>query len=254
MSWIAVAIVGGSVVSGMLGADAATSAADTQAGAARDATAAQRAMFDKTEANVAPWLEAGQSSLKDLMAGIQPGGQFDQTPYAPFTMDKFHSDPGYQFQLQEGQNALENKWSKTGGPNSNNMKGLIQFSQGLANTDYQQALNNYITQFQLGNQTKQQEFANIAGISAGGLGAALQEGQIGTNVGQSIGSNIIGAGNASAAGMVGAANAWTGAASNGYNQYLQQQYLQALNPGGGLGYDPNAYMGSLQAQAALPGA
>lgn len=253
MSWIAVAIVGGNLISGMMGADASQSAAQTQANAADNATATELGMFNQTQANVAPWLDAGQASLKDLMAGIQPGGQYAQTPYTPFTMDQFHSDPGYQFQLQQGENAITNQMSKSGGANSNNMKGLMSFSQGLANTDYQQALNNYIQQFQLGNSSKQQQFSNVSGISAEGLGAGLKQGQIGAQVGQDVGSNIIGAGNATAAGKVGSVNAMTGAGSSAYNQWLQQQYMQAMNPGGGSGYDPNAYMASLNAQAAMPG-
>ena len=228
MSWIAVAVVGSSLISGF----GAQSAADTQASAANNATDAQLGMFNQTQANAAPWLTAGQSSLKDLVAGIQPGGQFAMTPYTPFTMDQFHQDPGYQFQLQQGTNALTNAMSKSGGANSNNLKGLINFSQGLASTDYQQALNNYIQQFQLGNQTKQQAYNNTAGISATGLSSALGQGQISANVGQNVGSNIIGAGNAQAAGTVGVANALTGGISSGYNQWLQQQYLNKGNFGG----------------------
>lgn len=230
MSWIAAAIVGGNIVSGLIGGSAAESAASTQAGAAQDATAAQLGMFNQTQTNVAPWLEAGQASLKDLVAGVKPGGQFAVTPYTSFTMDQFRSDPGYQFQLQQGQNALINAMSKTGGPNSNNLKGLVSFSQGLANTDYQQALQNYIQQFVLANQARTQGYNQVAGISAEGLGAGLKQGQIATQVGQDIGSNIIGAGNARAAGTVGVANALTGAGSSAYNQYLQQQYLQAMQP------------------------
>lgn len=226
MSWIAAAVIGGSLIS----AYGSKSAADTQAGAASNATAAQLGMYNTTAANVAPWLQAGQASLKDLTAGVQPGGQFYQTPYTPFTMDQFHQDPGYQFQLAQGQNALENQMSKTGGANSNNLKGLINYTQGLASTDYQTALNNYIQQFLLGNQAKQQQFSNVAGIAAGGLSAGLQQGLISADVGKSIGSNIIGAGNAQAAGTVGVANALTGGISSGYNQWLQQQYLNQGGP------------------------
>jgi hypothetical protein len=138
--------------------------------------------------------------------------------------------------------------------NSGNMKGLIGYSQGLANTEYQQALNNYITQFSLGNQTKQQQFQNLSSISGTGESAAVGQGQTSAVVGGQIGSNIIGAGNAQAAGTVGVANALTGAGSSAYNQYLQQQYLQAMNPTSSMGYDPNAYMAQLNAHASAPGA
>lgn len=228
MSWVAAAVIGSSLISGVMGSNAAEDAANTQANAANQASAQQLQMFNTTQQNVAPWLQAGQSSLARLTAGTQPGGEFSQTPYTPFTTQQFQQDPGYQFQLDQGTNAITNASSINGGMNSNNIKGLIGYSQGLANTDYQQALNNYIQQFQLGNQTKQQNFSNTAGISAGGLSAGLGQGQISANVGQSVGGNIIGAGNAQAAGTVGAANAITGAGSQAYNQYLQQQYLQAF--------------------------
>lgn len=229
MTWVAAAIIGGSVVSGYMGSEASQGAADTQAQSAREATAAQQAMFNQTQQNVAPWLQAGQGALSQLVSGTQPGGALMPTQYTPFTMDQFRSSPGYQFQMQQGQNALTNAASLSGGMNSNNLKGLLGYSQGLAGQDFQTQLNNYMQQFQLGNQGRQQEFANLSTLSQGGLGAGLQQGQIGANVGQSIGGNIIGAGNARAAGQIGSANALGQGISGAYNQYLQQQFMNPSN-------------------------
>jgi hypothetical protein len=81
-----------------------------------------------------------------------------QNPYTgPGAWDasKFQSDPGYQFQLQQGLDALTNRASIAGGMNSNNMKGLIGYAQQLANTDYQQAFQNYQTEAQRGLQEYQ---------------------------------------------------------------------------------------------------
>ena len=223
MSWIYAAVgIGGALI----GAVGSNSAANTQADAANAATATQKAMFDQTQQNVAPWLQAGQGALAQQIAGTQPGGELNQQIYQPPTMQQLQQDPGYQFQLQQGTNALENASSLSGGMNSNNLKGLLGFTQGLANTDYQTMLNNYMTQFQLGNQTRQSQFNNLGAISSGGMGAGLGVGQVSANVGQNIGQNIIGAGNVQAAGTVGVANALTGGASSAYNNYLQQQYLQ----------------------------
>jgi hypothetical protein len=201
------------------------------------AIAEQKAQFQQTTANVAPYLTAGTSSLQDLVTGTQPGGGLNQQAYTPFTTAQFQQDPGYQFQLQQGQNALTNQESVTGGPNSNNMKSLVGYTQGLANTDYQTALGNYIQQFQVGNQATQQQYTNVSNQAAQGLSAGLQQGQIGIDTAQSVGSNLVGAGNVLAAGTVGSANAITGAASTGYNQYLQQQYLAQNNNASGV--DPN---------------
>ena len=215
-------------------------------------------------------------------SGVQTNmGQVN--PYQNFSMQQFQQDPGYQFQLSQMQNQMQNASSLTGGANSNNMKGLMGATQGLANQDYQQALNNYMSQYQLGNQTTlqnanlmamgnqaigqqwqgqqagnaaigqqaqleqmgnqgiqlnnqnlQQQFANLEAMSNTGISAGLQQGQISQGVGASIGNNIIGAGNASAAGQVGIANAVTGSASSGYNSYIQSQYLNALTGNNGV--------------------
>jgi hypothetical protein len=48
------------------------------------------------------------------------------------------------------------------------------------------------------------------------------------NFGQQIGSNIIGAGNAMAAGQIGSANAFSQGVGQGLNFYQGQQYLNKL--------------------------
>ena len=257
MSWIAVAIVGGNLVSGLIGGSAAESAASTQAGAANNATAAELAMYNTTAANVAPWLTAGQGSLQQLVAGTQPGGALMPSSYTPYGMTQFQASPEYQtMQMQDTAaiNASQNASSISGGGNSNNLKGLLNWTQGNATSQYTTALNNYMNQFLQGNQAKANQFSTLNTLSQTGLGAGLQQGQIGATVAGQVGSNTIGAGNATAAGTVGAANAITGAGSSAYNQYLQQQYLTALTgQSSGLGYDPNAYMAQLNAQAAAGG-
>ncbi len=224
MTWAAVVGAGVSLVGGALGSSASKQAAGQEASAASESALEQQNMYNDTVRNVNPWLRAGGQSLDMLMAGVA-GGSLNPTPYTPFTMAQFQEDPGYQFQLSQGQNALTNASSLSGGSNSNNLKGLINYTQGAANSDYQTALTNYINQYQLGNQAKQQTFSNLSSISQGGMGAALQQGQIGTSAGANIGTSLMNAGAAQAAGTVGAANAWGNAATSGYNAYLQSQYM-----------------------------
>jgi len=232
MSWIATAIVGGALISGL----SSKSAADTQASAANNATQAQLGMYNQTAANVAPWLTAGQGALSQLVAGTQPGGGLMPSSYTPYGLPQFQASPEYQnmqMQDQAAINASLNASSKTGGMNSNNLKGLIGWTQGNATSQYATGLNDYINQFLQGNQAKANQFNTLNTLSQSGQGAALQQGQISANVGQNVGSNIIGAGNAQAAGIVGVGNALTGGISTGYNQWLQQQYL---NQNGGNAY------------------
>src|SRR5689334_13263205 len=90
------AIIGGSVVSGLLGADAARDAASTQAGAARNASAVSRqTALDQISAQAyatAPGRNVGTQALYQLasMLGIDPrtafpGGQIGpgESPAAP---------------------------------------------------------------------------------------------------------------------------------------------------------------------------
>jgi hypothetical protein len=235
MSWISVAVgIGGALIGGI----ASNNAANTQADAANNATQAQLSMFNQTQQNLQPYMQAGQTSLADLMAGLN-SGQFQQKAYTPFTSQQFQQDPGYQFQLQQGQNSLTNAASMSGGMNSNNLKGLMGYSQGLANQDYQTALQNYMQQYQLGNQATQQNFSNLAGLAGMGQNAAAGLGGISQNVGASIGSNMIGAGNAQAAGQVGVGNALSNGIGSAYNNYLQNQYMGSMATGNS--YSPSIY-------------
>ena len=234
MSWVGTAIVGSALIGGI----SSNSAANTQASAANNATAAQLGMYNQTAANVAPWLTAGQGALSQLVAGTQPGGGLMPSSYTPYGLPQFQASPEYQNMQMQDQNAINaslNASSKTGGMNSNNLKGLIGWTQGNATSQYATGLNDYITQFLQGNQAKANQFNTLNTLSQGGQGAALQQGTISANVGQNVGSNIIGAGNAQAAGTVGVGNAITGGISSAYNQWLQQQYLN----GSGANYGGN---------------
>jgi hypothetical protein len=75
MTWGLVAVVGNTLVSGLIGSHAANNAAQTQAQSATDATKFQQGMFDTTQANLAPYMGAGANSIPILMKllGITPG-------------------------------------------------------------------------------------------------------------------------------------------------------------------------------------
>lgn len=66
MSWVAAAVGGASLLSGMLGANAASHAADLQAGAANNATTLQKQMFDTQNAQQAPYRSSGYGALNKI--------------------------------------------------------------------------------------------------------------------------------------------------------------------------------------------
>lgn len=155
-----------------------------------------------------------------------------------FSPSGFENSPAYQFLLSQGNQAINNAASASGGVNGNTLAALSQYDTGVANTYYNTYLNDYLNTYgniynaYTGNQ--QQTYNMLSGLSGSGQNAAANLGGLSATVGSNIGSNIIGAGNAQAAGTVGAANAVSGTVNNLSNigsNYLLMNAL--LNSGTG---------------------
>ena len=224
---IAAVTVGSSV----MGSRAAKSAAGTQAAAADRATDAQERMFERQVELQEPFREAGlagQNRLLELLGlGKDKKAQgFGKYASAEFSPANFlaNQDPGYAFRMSEGMKGLERSAAARGGLLSGSaLKGIQRFGQDLASQEYQNAYN----RFQTSRTNTLNPFASLAGVaqsSANTLGTAA--GQLG---GQ-IGSNIIGAGNAAAAGQIGSANAIASGLGQGVNFYQNQQFMNRLFP------------------------
>lgn len=219
MTWVAAAIAGSAIVGGI----ASSNAARTQARAADRATEAQERMFNRQVELQEPFRQAGVNALPDLIAASR---------YTPFSLEEFQKDPGYQFRLKEGMRALENRAGAEGTRISGNqLRGLVRYNQELAAQDWMNSFNRY----QAERAARLNPLQSLTGM--GQTTAANIAGQAG-QLGQNIGANIIGAGNARASGYMGVANALTG----GLGQYLNYTQNQALmnrlfptSAGGGVG-------------------
>lgn len=233
-------LAGAGLLSAGIGAAGASSAANTEANAANNSTAAQLKMYNDTVAREQPFVTAGTTALSGLEAGvgINNGSWTGYGPLnKPFSLSDFQQSPGYNFQLQQGENAVLNNASATGGiGGGNTLKALTTFGQGVANQDYWNAYNAYTAQ-------QNQTFGQLQTLAGSGQNAAANLGALGTQVGSSVGNNIIGAGNASAAGTVGITNALTGGIGGIGQNYLLAQLLQG--GGGGLGVDNGSLAGIL---------
>jgi hypothetical protein len=152
MAWIATAIAAaGTIYSAVSGADASRRATNTQADAARNAAEQQRQQFEQSRADLTPWRQGGGQGLDALLKYLGIGGQGGYDPNAPgvrpFGTQDFQTDPGYQFRLKEGQNALLNQASRLGGfGGGNTTKALIDYNQNAASGEYQNAFNRYRAQ------------------------------------------------------------------------------------------------------------
>jgi hypothetical protein len=242
---VAAAIIGGAVVGAGASMISSSKAAGAQEDAANKADQTQQQMYDQTRADNMPWHDAGVTALNQLSAGTAPGGEFMHT----FTKNDFQQDPGYQFRLQQGQEALDNSAASRGGLLSGaQLRATADYNQNFASNEYSNAYNRF-------NNDESLKFNRLSGVAGTGQTANNLIDQTGTSAANQISSNQVGAGNARASGYMGAANALTGAISQGWNTYNQTNALNSLsqarlygsanNWGGGYNADgsfsPNTY-------------
>lgn len=218
----------------------ATNSANAVAQQSKDAELAlQEKMFNKNIELQQPAIDAGNTARNRLMQmlGLSTGGDDNGSLMRDFSMADFQADPGYEFRMAQGQQALERSAAARGGLLSGAaLKDTARFSQGLASQEYQAAFDRFNT-----NRTnKMNPLLSLAGsaqTASGALGAAGQNyaNAAGNALGQyaaTAGQNITGSGNARASGYVGAANAISNGISQAYNGYQQNQLLGLLNKNG----------------------
>jgi hypothetical protein len=115
MAWVAAAVAGGgALLGGIISSNAARSAANTQADAANRATDLQQQQYQQTRDSLQPFINTGydaQTSLRSMLGiGTNDGSSTFGSLMKPFDAQTFqqYKDPGYDFQLQQGTQALQN--------------------------------------------------------------------------------------------------------------------------------------------------
>ena len=293
------AMLGGSVLSGIMGMGAAGNAASTQAAAANQASqnqltatnnsnALQYQMLQQSLQNSSPYMQGGQQAYSALMGAMglgaptagQSGGQssgqsggngsytnaagqtvnaaggttnpnsmFPTSNYGAtqgqlnsanglysgaltqqFTPSSLNLSPAYQFQLSQGEQALQASGAATGMlQTGQGLKNINDYAQNSASTAYQNAFNNF--------QTNQNNLYNrLSGLvtpganATAGANSAMQS--TGANIAQNTMSGVSASNNyltsgaaANAAGQMGTANALSGAATGGVNSWMGNQIM-----------------------------
>ena len=214
------------LTSGLTGASAAKSAAQTQAEAAREANQLAYKIYGEQKALQEPFRQAGIGAQNKLLTYLGlPGGTegADYGKYArDFGMSDFTADPGYAFRMSEGLKGLERSAAARGGLLSGTgLKNIQRFGQDLASQEYGNAYNRYQT-------NRANQLAPLGSLLASGQSAAANQGSAAGQYGATAGSNITGAGAATAAGNVGATNALTGALGSYLNYSSNQDLVNAL--------------------------
>ena len=221
MSFIAAAIIGGgaALVGGVISAQAAQGAAQTQAGAAENAQAISQQEFQTITGQEQPFMQAGYGAQAELNYGMGIGP--NQTPTqgapgfgygslsTPFTTQNWQQlSPQYNFTKQQGQQGVLNAdASQQGSLSGSAAKDLINYNQSAANQSFGQAFNQYQTQ--QGNI-----FSRLSGIAQLGQNAAANTGQQGTALAGQQAQSATNIGTALGAGQIGQANAYSGAISS----------------------------------------
>lgn len=198
---------GASVYGAVSSSNAAGDAADELSGAATDATALDKYIYDNNIKLNQPFYDSGLAANNKLsnLAGVSGTPDYSG----------FYADPGYQFRMDEGNKAVERSAAARGGLLSGaTMKAMTRYSQGLASSEY-------------GNYTNR--LASLAGV---GQTASNTMGSLGTNYANAAGNNMMDAANARASGYIGSSNAINNGISQGLNYYQNSQLINGLNGGG----------------------
>ena len=178
------------------GAKQAKKAAKAGAAGYDAATAEQRRQFDLARADTQWIRDIGQRAGNQLatLYGVGTPNE-DGTMPAP-DYSAFYDSPDYQFARDEGMRGIERSAAARGGiASGNTLAELARYNSGLATQNF-------------GNYTNR--LASMAG-----MGQTSSENLAGQRLalGQQIGANAIGAGNARASGITDATNMYTNAAN-----------------------------------------
>lgn len=219
MSFITAAVIvgGATLASSYMGAKAAKDAAGMQQAGIDAATAVQQQQYEQTREDYAPYREIGYTALKDIEA-LKPmlTAQFGEEQLAQYL------DPSMEFRRKLGEQSTARLLNVGGGAISGNtLRGLEEFGQNLASTEYGNAFNRFQTE--RGNIYN--TLANIAGM---GQGAVNTGAQIGQTAAQNIGTLAVGGAQAQAAGTIGQAQAY----QSGFGQVSDLATLYGLGKSG----------------------
>ena len=221
-----------------------------------------------------PYFDIGTQNAQTL-SNMTNSGAFNVNPYnyqpteqAPGAYQQgafsFEQSPGYQFQLQQGLQGIQNSAAAQGGLLSGGtLKALQKYGTGLAAQDYGNAYNRYVqgqqlgaeiqnqaynqfntnrnfgaentwNQYQAQNQQAANNFSRFNTLANMGVGAANNLSSIYGQAGGEIANADIGQANAGAAGIMGTGQA----VQSGLNNIGQAAALSGMYGNQGTGYTP----------------
>jgi hypothetical protein len=187
MAWGLVAVAGATLVSGYMGAEAASDAAAAQSGSAAAGIDEQRRQFNEIQKLLKPYVEAGTPALTQQQAllGLQ-GPEAERA-----AIERIRGGETFQALAQQGEEALLQRASATGGLRGGNIQAaLAEFRPTL--------LSNLI----------EQQYGRLGGMTSLGQQSAAGVGTAGMQTGTNVANLLAQQGAAQAAGSLGQAQAY----------------------------------------------
>lgn len=176
--------------------------------------------YNTETSNLSPYLSAGQQGISSLASMLQPGGALTQQFTAP-TLAQAQATPGYQFQQQQGSQAVQRAAAANGQSlGGGNEAAIAQYTQGLADTTYNNLYNQQLTTFQTNRNNTLQPLNTLISAGQNASGQLNQAAQNYGNTSSSFGLQGAGEtaqllntlGNDKAAGSIAQGNIWGGLA------------------------------------------
>lgn len=204
MSVVAAAVVGSAVVGGVSAYQsgksqekAAKSAAASQEAIADENIALQRELAEQQREDFAPWRDVGEQALNQMWAGVQ-SGEFLPEKFDPSQID-LESDPGYQFRMDQGVEALDKSAAARGRLQSGaQSKALVDYGQGMGSQEYSNAYARYSDQYAKEADRRATQYNMLSGLSSGGQASAAGQAQATSNLASTSGNILSNLGNAQA--------------------------------------------------------
>ena len=200
-------VIGMAVVSAGAQMSAADSAADAQSDASAASIAEQRRQFDEMRKLLEPYTNAGQPALKaqqDLLGLNGPEAQ-------KAARAGIESSPEFASMVQQGENAILQNASATGGLRGGNTQAaLAQFAPSML------------------NQLIGQQYERLGGMTTMGQNSAVGVGTAGMNSANKISALLAQQGAAQSGGALGVAKGFTDLSSN-LSKYYGNKASQSPN-------------------------
>lgn len=229
MSWMDWAELGANVGSTLINSNASKDAAKAQTDAANQATQLQREMYQGAVERNKPWEHGGRKGFDELLMQLGLAGDPNDPMYGSLlkrpTAADVMADPGYQFGLEQGQNALNAQFNSRGMRNSGaQIKAAAKFGNNYGTTKYGDTYARMAS-------TNQDIYNRLMGVSNIGQAAANNTTAQGNIFASQAGQNAMSAANANAANSLAQGSLWSNALNQGVSVYNNRQRTQDIwNP------------------------